>query len=87
MIKAELHKIDISGPEPIVMTEFILVIRAVRECLLMKHSEQRTNELIAFAGRCAIKTDEQVDEEIKAICGDIPELVDKLWESIKGKEQ
>ena len=81
MIKADMGCVNISGPAPIIMTEFTNVIKAIYESLEPQVGEEKAKEVIADAGKYAFYTEDELKNELKEKA---EEKLEKLKEILGG---
>lgn len=63
MIRAEIGNIELHGPEPIILSEFITIIDAIYNQLTSTESEDYAEEQIARCGKIAMLGKSQIRQE------------------------
>lgn len=65
MIKSERGKVNVRGSVAEILADFTAVIRAIRDMLMEDLTEEEAREEIADCQELALKSDEEIKEEIE----------------------
>ena len=76
MIKCEMGKVNLKGPDVVILTECSCVLKAVKNMLVKKHGEERAMKDMQHVWDTAFLSDEEIEARSKEIEKELPpELV------------
>ena len=65
MVKADMGRIQIAGPESLIFVEVTTILRAYYKILVEKLGEEEATEILVDVGRIAVADDDEVEHVLR----------------------
>lgn len=84
MIKCNFDKVEVSGIEPMILTELTILMRSIKECIEVRHGKKCADNKICHCIKNVFATEEELEEENKRMLNkaEDPKPMEDITEAI-----